>query len=346
MSKRNHYISYIKGYAIIGVLLIHLIDWSNIILTPNEKLWRELTYPAVLFFISTVGSVVYIAYGHRDDWKKTSLRLITRGAQLIGIYFLYNLIKLWIYNFDKAPFYWQFKEKGIFDVKNIFLLHSFSVPITIILTIGVFLIISPLFLWLVKNVKYPKIIIGVILVLTLLLNYVIPPPSNALTDFLYARNNIMFPLALWFVPYLIGFYLAFLGFEKHKGKMFLLFAALTAIFYYPIFLRGDPWLPSQYMYPLQPYYICASFAFMYALIWVFWIMERFIFNRPLLSLIRLLGDHTLAIYIYHWVVIDLVLRYYFPDAKKIWIFGPLFVVVYVVLKRKKLREYYQEYSAT
>jgi len=373
MSKRNFYISYIKGYAIVGVLLIHLIDWSNIIITPNIKFWREFAYPAVLFFISTVGSVVYIAYAHRDDLKKTTRRLVTRGAQLIGIYFLYNIIKLWIYNFDKSPFYWQFTEKGTFDVKNIFLLHSFSVPITIILTIGVFLIISPLFLWIAKHAKYPKIIIGAILAAVLVLNYVIPLPQNVVTNFLYSHNIVMFPLALWFMPYLIGFYLALLGFEKHKGKMFLLFAALTAVFYYFAQVSGGSWRLSEYMYPLRLYYICASFAFMYALIWVIWGVEKIaacLYCHPecsegsrffdslrslrmtvgsivklFLALIRWLGDHTLAIYIYHWIVIDLAIWYYYPDVKKIWIWGPVFVLVYALLKRKKLVEYYREHSA-
>ncbi|MFA7654165.1 MAG: hypothetical protein WCX97_03950 [Candidatus Magasanikbacteria bacterium] len=382
MSKRNFYISYIKGYAIIGVLLIHLIDWSNIVVTPNIKFWRELLYPAVLFFISTVGSVIYIAYAHRDNLKKTTWRLIMRGGQLIGIYFLYNLIKLWIYDFDKSPFYWQFTEKGIFDVKNIFLLHSFSVPITIILTIGAFLIISPLFLWIAKRARYPKIIIGAILTATLTLNYIIPLPQNIVTDFLYSRNIVMFPLALWFVPYLIGFYLALLGFEKYKGKMFLLFAILTGVFYYFAQASGGSWRLSEYMYPLRLYYICASFAFMYALIWLFWGIERLLSVilrrsrriplidntkgsfaslrmtivsqiltfagmtlRSFLALIRFLGDHTLAIYIYHWIVIDLAIWYYYPDVKKIWIWGPILVLIYLIIKRKKLLEYYKEYSA-
>ena len=90
--KRNHFISYIKGYAIIAVLLIHMIDWSNIIVGHTTQLFKELLYPGVFFFMATSGSVVYIAYAKSETWLKPARKLFVRGLQLIGIYYLYNLV--------------------------------------------------------------------------------------------------------------------------------------------------------------------------------------------------------------------------------------------------------------
>ncbi|MFA6486485.1 MAG: acyltransferase family protein [Candidatus Magasanikbacteria bacterium] len=351
MTKRNYYISYIKGCAIIGVLLIHLIDWSNIILTPTDKLWRELAYPAVLFFVSTVGSVVYVAYAHRDDFQKTVWRLVSRGLQLIGIYYLYNLIKLWIYDFDTSPFYWQFSEKHIFDWKNILTLHSFSVPITIIYTIGLLLVISPIFLWITKKFKHSKLIIFLLIILLSFLNYCLPPGGNFIANFVYSRDIVIFPLALWLLPYLIGFYLAMIGFDRHKGKLLALFIFLTALTYYPLHASGATWQLSSYMYPIKLYYIFASFTLMYALIWVFAFVEKttkgsFAVLRMtatgFLTLMRFLGDRTLSLYLFHWIVIDLTIWYYFPRVKMIWVWGPIFVVAYLCFHYKKIRKYYNE----
>jgi peptidoglycan/LPS O-acetylase OafA/YrhL len=346
--QRNFYISYIKGFAIIAVLLVHLIDWSNVVLSQTQIIAKEILYTAVLFFISTVGSVAFIAYHHHEDLQKPTKRLITRGFQLIGIYFLYNLMKLPIYNFQQEPFYYQFINQHKFSVTDILTLQSFSVPITIILTIGLFLLIAPLFLWIAKKTKHPKSIIITLIVLLVMLNYLIPLPSNPVTDFLMSKHTVMFSLLQWSLPFTLGFYLAMMGFEKVRNKAFPLFTLLTILCGSFLFTTHQPLYISWYMYPLRPYYIVASFCWMYMLIYLFTWMEKI--DHPLmnhtLALVRFLGDHTLSLYIYHWIVVDITLWMFAPQAKMIWWTVALFFIVFVIMKRNKLKAYFHEQRTT
>lgn len=343
-TKRNNYFSYIKGWAIISIMLIHLLDWSGLILSKNSFYFKELLYPSVLFFIAAAGGVVYLAYA-KYDLLTASKKLFKRGGELIAIYFLYNIIKLYVYNFSVEPFYEKFISAGKMNLADILSLRAFSAPISIILTIGIFLIISPLFLYLSK-LKYAKLIMAVLAAAVLYIGYFLPLPANIVTDFLYAENNIMFPLILWLAPFLICFYLSMIGFEKHKGKLLLIFSGLAMISGVWQFDDFGSVNFSGQMYPLKLFYVFFSFAFMYFLIYVFYFLERL--GRPavnsILAFIRLLGDFTLAIYIYHWIVIDATLWIFYPRADLILLTAPLFLLVYVILKRRKLLEYFKSYE--
>ena len=343
-TKRNNYFSYIKGWAIISIMLIHLIDWSGFILSKSNLYFKELLYPSVLFFIAISGSLVYVAYGKYDLLTATK-RLFRRGGELIAVYFLYNIIKLFVFNFSREPFYNQFISQGKMNLVNILSLHSYTVPITIILTIGAFLIISPLFLYLSKT-KHAKLTIGALIGVVIYFGYFFPIPGNMLTNFLYAKNNVMFPLMLWLAPFLICFYLSMIGFEKHKGKLLLLFSTITMIIGVLQFNNFSSINFSGQMYPLKLFYVFASFSFMYIVIYIFYFLEKV--GRPavnlFLSLIRLLGDTTLAIYIYHWLVIDFTLWIFYPHIGPIWLTVPLFLVIYVFFKRQKLLEYLKDYE--
>jgi len=343
-TKRNLYISYLKGFAIISIILIHLIDWSNRFLSAGELYFKELLYPAVLFFIATSGSVVYLAYA-KYDLRTAAKKLFRRGGELIAVYFLYNIIKLYIYNFSHEPFYEQFAAAGQLDLAGVLSLKVFTSPITIILTIGALLIIAPLFLYLAKN-KFGKSVVGLLIIFLIYLNYFLPLPANVLTDFLYSKNNVTFPFMLWLLPFLIGFYLSMLGLEKHKGKFLLIFMALTIICAWPIFNAGQPLKITGYMYPLKLYYLFFSFAFMYFLIYIFYFLEQ-VSGRAanyFLASIRLLGDSTLAIYVYHWIVIDATLWIFYPRIELIWLTVPLFLACYIILKSGKFMEYLKYYE--
>ncbi|MDO8592947.1 MAG: hypothetical protein Q7R92_04255 [bacterium] len=334
--QRNYYVSYSKGWAIISIMAIHLLDWSNQRLSAGELYFKELLYPSVLFFIATAGSVVYLAYA-KKDLGAASKKLFRRGAELIGIYFLYNIVKLFIFNFSVEPFYAGFMAAGKLTIGNVLSLKSFTAPLSIILTIGVFLLISPLLLYLAKN-RLAKIVIGLLVAVLFYINYYLPQPAGAVSDFLYARNNVMFPLLLWLMPFLMGFYLAMLGLQKHKGKLFLSLAVLTAAAGLAQFKSLAEVNLTGQMYPLKMFYIFFSFAFMYLLIYLFAILEQ-ARNRLvdyILAAFRLLGDHTLAIYIYHWIVIDLTLWLFYPRADYIWYSAPAFLLAYLILKRKKI----------
>jgi len=343
-TKRNFYFSYIKGWAIISIMLIHLLDWSGLVLSRSGLYFKELLYPSVLFFIATAGGVVYLAY-NKYDLLTAAKKSVRRGGELIAVYFLYNIVKLYVFNFSQEPFYYKFISLGRMNLGGILSLHSFTAPISIILTIGIFLVISPLFLYLAK-IKYPKLIIAAFTVLVVYFGYFFIMPENFITDFLYAKNNIMFPLILWLAPFLICFYLSMIGFEKHKGKLLLIFSALAMIAGVLRFNNFSSINFSGQMYPLKLFYVFASFAFIYFLIYVFYFLERA--KRPavnyFLALIRLLGDNTLAIYIYHWIVIDITLWIFYPRANLILPAVPLFLLIYVIIKRQKLLDYFKSYE--
>lgn len=145
-TKRNYYISYIKGWAIISIMLIHLIDWSNLVLSESGLYFKEFLYPSVLFFIATAGGVIYLAYFKYDLWT-ASKKLFRRGGELIGIYFLYNIVKLYIFDFSREPFYHKFIFSGEMNLTDILSLNSFAAPISIILTIGIFNYLAAVFVF-------------------------------------------------------------------------------------------------------------------------------------------------------------------------------------------------------
>ncbi len=288
--KRNHFISYIKGYAIIGVLLIHMIDWSNIIIGHTSIIMKELLYPGVFFFMATSGSVVYIAYNKSETWSKPAKKLFLRGLELVGIYYIYNIIKYFIYDFSKEPFYWQFTNNGKMDLQNILLLKSYTAPISILITIGIMIMFSPVLLAISKKMKFPNLIISILFAILLAAVYGVTW-QGPISDFLFARNNIMFPLAFWSIPFFIGYLLASFGFEEKKKWWLAIFAPLMAIFYFWRAKYGLDLYPSHSMYPLQPYYIVASLFFVSILFYLFAWTEKLIIRANLIRVV----DHSISV---------------------------------------------------
>ncbi len=330
--------SFLKGYAIIAITFIHIIDWSGIrgfsnVLTDV----KEILFPGVLFFVAFMGSLVYIAYKDKGI-RVSSFKLVKRGFLLIGVYFTYSIVKLLVYDFFKEPFFASLvSSKGdIYDLLQIFSLKAFDVPITIIVTLGVYLIVSPVFLLLSRN-KYKKIIIVFLVGVVCLVNYSIKLPANLVTDFLYSNGFVMFPIALWLLPYLLGYLIAMFGFEKYK-KVFLLLFTLSSLFS-GIWIRnaGGSLRPSWHMYPIDLYYISISFAFMYLLIYIFDYvrMQNNSFVHKILVIISFCGEKTLEIYIIQWVIIDLTMLFLFPYEGWILLTVPLGIGWYVFWELNK-----------
>ena len=330
-SNRNLYVSYLRGIAILAIITIHLLDWSGINLNQAELATREWLYLGLIFFVALAGSVIFMAYASNKNLAQVWLRLAGHGAKLIGIYYAYNLIKLWVFNFGTEPFYWQFSEKGMLDFWHILTLKSFTTPISILLTIGVYLIISPVFIYLVQRVRYPKITILSILLAMIVLNYGVTWPHNAFTDFLWARENIMFPLALWLIPYLAGFYAAMWGFEKYASRFFIGLAGLAALIYLVWQTGPGPWSFNWHIYPLNLYAIVAGFAVMFGLVWLLQRIEKI--KSPVINwglrVLQELGDASLFIYIAHWVVIDLTYWLLPQNKVLIWATVPIFLLVFL-----------------
>ena len=341
--KRNYYISYIKGVAIIFIILIHLLDWGDTPLSPWAKFAKQILYPGVVFFMATAGSVIYIAYNKYDDLKKPTRRLIWRGVQLIGIYYLYNIIKFFIFDYSTEHFYGGYIQQGIFTLKGILTLKAYAVPIPILITFGIFLILSPILLWVVKRTKHPHVILLTLIGMLTFMNYIVPLPINSVTDFLYARGNSTFATLLWLLPFLLGFYMAFVGFEKQKQKGLIISLALTVLALWYAHIKGFDWHLDNSLHPLRPHAITFSFAFMYALMYVFGWMEKSLTKlcRYKLTVLRVLGDYTLWLYVVHWIVIDCTIWIFAPRTYVVWITVPILLLGFLWWKRKVLMEYTQ-----
>lgn len=325
----NPYISWLKGLAILAIIYIHLVDWSNLILTPTAQDTKEIAYTAVFFFVALTGSLVHIAYSRYEDLSQASQRVVYRGLQLWAIYFGYSLLKFYVYDFDHEPFYTYFQNDQALTAEHILNLHSFSTPLSILLTIGACLIITPLLLWLNRKVRGAAWYIAALLVGVLLINYIFPLPHNALTDFLYARDNITFSFLLWLPVFLIGYLLAMIGFEKYRYPLFVLSG--VAAFYLLNSSNSDiSWWPRLHMYPLEPYYMTFSLMVMMGLtILLFWIRNWLPIQAPLKAL-QAIGEHTLHIYVGHIIVIDLTLWAVYPETQWIWVTVLGFVAIYLL----------------
>jgi peptidoglycan/LPS O-acetylase OafA/YrhL len=339
-SSRNDYVSYLRGWAILSIIIIHLIDWSGINLASALAPVKEVLYLGVLFFVALLGSVVYIAYA-KQDLKTATRKLFLHGIEIIGIYYLYNIVKFYIFDFRVEPFYWQFIDKNTFDLYHILTLKSFTAPISILLTLGVFMLISPALLWIVKKFRSSERIILGLIILVIIINYLIPVPQNILTDFLLARNNITISWLLWLLPYLIGFYIAMLGFEKRAGQFLIAFLILTGLSFISIYRIGGSWhFSGLHMYPVTLYYIFAGFVLVFLLTLIFLALKKIKWGlvRWKLAMLKLLGDSTLSIYIGHWIIIDLTYWIFPHQPKLIWLTVSMFLVVFILVKYRKIKE--------
>ncbi len=341
--KRNLYISYIKGVAIIGIILIHLIDWSDMRLPPAGRVAGDILQICVFLFVLATGSVLFIAYEHRPPAEQAK-RLLYRGGQILFIYYLYSLVKLLIFDFSTEPIYYQFINKGTLTITDILLFRSFSVPITILITYAFLLALSPLLLLIYKKSRRPAPTIALLTAGLFIINYFTPIPgfNHPAINFLYANGNVLFAIMLWLMPLLIGFLLAQAGFEKQKRHILIAGGILAAISAGWLFMGHKSLRLSDNEFPLSPYFIFCSIFALALLLYFFRWLEKF-HNKQVkggLAALRLLGDNTLHIYIFQWIIIDCT-RWIFPArAVFIWLTVPVFLGIYLLLKRKKLIEYY------
>ncbi len=343
--KRDPVISCLKGLGMVFIILIHLIDWSNIEWGRMgwEKWSKEILYVGPLWFIALSGTVVAIAYGRKPLWTATK-RLWMRGIQLILIFYAYNIAKLFLFDFSTEPFY-GLPEKSWATVVKILSFHTFTVPITIILSIGAFLLISPIFLWASKGgtdtkgeecTEGGKMTLFFLTVLSIIPVYLYEPGAsqNPLVKFLFSDGYVLYPLLLWLPTFLIGFLWGKLGWQTVAWKALGIFAILAASS-----LLIDP--PSSFAlsaneFPIRPYYLWTSFLVLALVAQAFsWLTRREskLIQKTIIFL-AWLGDKSLFIYIGHWIVIDLTLWAFAPQWKAIWLTVGLFLVAYRLAGRR------------
>lgn len=350
--KRNLYISYIKGAAMLGIVLVHLINWSNIPVSLLGRIAKETLHSSLFLFVLTTGSVIVIAYEHRTSLRKTSLRLLSRAGELLFLYYLYNVVKFFVFDFSTQPFYLQFIEKGAFTLQNILSFKSFAVPITILPTYSFLLALSPLALLAGRKLpRHKKTFFGAAIAILFAVNYLSPLPSSGwmVSDFLYANGYSIISVMLWLLPFLIGVFLAHAGFEKYRRVILTVGAISTSAAFAILFARGASLFPSDYQFPLGPYLIAFSLLMLSFLIYGFRALEASENpkTKKFLAAMRFIGDRTLRIYLIHWIIIDLTILLFPSHTWLIWLSVSAYLAIYLLMNRAKLAEYraHQEHAA-
>ena len=348
IDKKNKYISYIKGIAFFIILLIHLCDWGGLTNNPIFVGFRKIFYPglSILIFVAMSGSLVYLAY--QDYYfKKASRRLIARGLKLVGIYYLFSIIKLFLFDFSKQDLYSQFiGSNRINDLINILMLKKSDTGIAILFTIGIFLIISPGLLYFIRKVKHPGRFIFIITLLFIILSLIITPNSSSyLYNLLYSNNFAIFPLFLWIIPYLLGMFMAIIGFEKRK-KIILFITSILNIFYIIFFyITNRAISPKTYAYQLSDgsikyyiYFVLFSFMVLSVIIYLFkYIIKKdWKISNKILNILEFVGDRTFDLYLIQWISIDLTYLLFSPNSWLVFISVPLASSIYCFIKYKKL----------
>lgn len=373
--KRDPVISCLKGLGMVFIILIHLIDWSNIEWGRMgwEKWLKEILYVGPLWFIALSGTVVAIAYGRKPLWTATK-RLWTRALQLVLIYYAYNIVKLFVFDFSTEPFY-GLPEKSWNTVLRILSFQTFTVPITIILVIAAFLLISPIFLWLtrkseqvdghsresgnlVTDVEARSVLDrgsatdgrsriksgmtmkqGTLLVLTILSAipaYVYVPGTveGPILRVLFSEGYVLYPFLLWLPCFFIGFLWGDLGWSRMKGWPVAIAGALTLITL--VVSTPSSFFLSANEFPLRPYYLWTSFLALAVFAQAFtWLTRRE--NKPVqktITFLAWLGDKSLLIYIGHWIVIDLTLWAFAPQWWVIWVTVLVFILASSLWSRR------------
>lgn len=335
--KRDPVISCLKGLGMVFIVLIHLIDWSNIEWGRIgwERWSKEILYVGPLWFIALSGTVVAIAYGRKPLWTATK-RLWIRGIQLILIYYAYNVVKLFLFDFSTEPFY-GLPEKSWATVVKILSFQTFTVPITIILVIAAFLFVAPLLLAIARTGKPAEdktarcgngtFVIGVLSILSVIPAYVYVPGTiaNPVLRALFSEGYVLYPFLLWLPCFVIGFLWGNLGWSRMKWWPILVAGVPTILTL--AFSEPSSFFLSDNEFPLQPYYLWVSFLalaiFAQSLAWL---TSRE--NKPVqktIAFLAWLGDKSLLIYIGHWIVIDLTLWAFAPQWKVIWLTVGVFI---------------------
>lgn len=350
ISKKNRYISYIKGLAFFIIFLIHLFDWGGLADNSIFVYFRKIFYPglSIFIFVAMSGSLIYLAY--RDyDLKKVSKRLLIRGLKFIGIYYLFSIVKLFLFDFSKQDLYSQFiGSNRTDDLINILTLKKSDTGIAILFTIGAFLIISPILLYFTRKSKHPGRLIFLITLFFIILSIIITPNSSSyLYNLLYSNNFATFPLFLWIIPYLLGMFVAIIGFEKRK-KIILFVSSILSFLYIIFFFITDRAIsPKTYAYQLPDgsikyyiYFVLFSFMvfsiFMYLLKYIIKINKKW--SNKILYILEFVGDRTFDIYLIQWVMIDLTYLLFSPNDWMVFITVPISVCVYCFIKYKKVKQ--------
>lgn len=335
---KNYYISYLKWLAIIFIILVHLINWSDMYIT--TALWniKDFFHVGTLYFVVLSWSLIVIAYGKYDNIWKANKKLLKRALMLFGIYMLYSIIKITIFDFSKEPFFDSFAQAWKLNLISILTFKSYVVPITILLLWCMFLAVTPLILYINKYCKYKKyVILGLISILAFI-NYFLVFPKNTLTNILYWEDFIFYWFNLWLLPYLIWIYLWMIWFEKIRLYWLIFFWVMTTAFFWYQISNWMPVLLDDYMFPIKPYFITACFFVMFLFIYIIIWLKK-IWNKAInyaLSILKLLWDKTLFIYITHWIIIDITIWIARPNHIIIWLTVPLYIVLYIYLHKEKI----------
>ena len=320
-------LDYLRGFFIVVIIIDHLWRWPNALqlISGRGELWASAAEGFVIISGLLVGYVR--GYKNRHDPLKTvSGKLIRRGLML----YLWMLITTfglvaatWLFHFKGSiahvpiePFAWS---QLIHDVFNLTYVHSLT---HFLYLYAIFLIISPLVIWLLRQGKWWLVIVASFL--TWLLGT-------------YVGLEWMQWQILFFVPAAAGYYLDKI-FDRYYN---LPLVTRRSIRYSSIILTLSTaayamslvfaYAPGEYDNSLFSREMVTLPIILTAFIWFTGLLSLTQFLLPYIRkpfgwLLRVFGERSLTAYILH-VIPLLVCQWFFGDTLNIWVNTLLTILV-------------------
>jgi hypothetical protein len=309
--KKYEYIDFLRGVAILLVIINHIPHTGSIIneSTPFfiKKLLLAGTYGVQLFYIVSAFTLCNsMENRNEENYKNFYIRRIFRVVPL----FYLGIIIYYLYYYYSSSHLFDFKNFYTFNnfILNIFFINNFIPPSvsfvpggeTITTELNFYLIFPFLFYCLIKKKKLFISIIFIIPIM-IILNKIFSKFFN-INDF----GEIAFYRTLYVQIFV--FFLGFLFYYLTKKKNFIkiiiankkYFIIILLTLFYVIF-NSKAYLEFFYFKNL----IIVSFVLLFFSYLVF-LIKNFLQNYYLYKLICNFGKVSYSMYIFHWIVFDVI----------------------------------------
>ncbi|WP_284642321.1 acyltransferase family protein [Paenibacillus silviterrae] len=298
---RSGLIDFLRGWAILGVITIHVL-----LLVPKEGISEEMLYLAhwgdllfrfaVPFFIAILGFMTYEKYRHTQSW----LSFYRKKLLYVAIPFL-----LWSWLYTGAPdIFTDYLDYVRQDAAGILLGYAEIHLYFMIVYLG-FIVLTPLVVGLFRilpSSSHPLLAWGLLLVHLVVLYQVEADIFAGRFDTFYIQTESHLPLH-WFGYYAAGMLLSMTRsqllswLQRHRARIMLLGALLIPLYLVLI----DSMVEMQvylYIYHTPVLYISSGLALL-LLSWLYaWVGQRWA------RWIEWLGRYSFAVYLSHvlWII--------------------------------------------
>jgi len=309
--KKYDYIDFLRGIAILLVIINHIPHSDYIVndLTPFiiKKVLLAGTYGVQLFYIVSAFTLCNsVENRNENNYKNFFIRRIFRVVPL----FYLGIIIYYLYYYFISSHLFDFQNFYTLNnlILNLFFINNFVPPSvsfipggeTITTELNFYLIFPFLFYYLIKKKKLFISIIFIIPIM-LILNLIFYKFFNS-----YDFGQIGFYRTIYvqLFVFLLGFLFYYLVKKKNFKKAILenkkYFTTIIIIF---VFIILNKKINPEYFYYRNLIIICFILFFFLYLIFL---KKNFLKNYYLYKLICNFGKVSYSMYIFHWIVLDII----------------------------------------